>query len=643
MNSREKHCRLSKVRLIAGLLKVFGVLIFLHISTTNSFSQNDILSLLDSAQLKQENEPLVALDYALMAKARAISEKNQLLLSKSYFQIGKIYRILGKLSEAEKNLNMALSYKMISQEMLADYYNEKGVILKQQCRFDEALELYEQTLVIQRSLKDVKGEARSYNNIGRIYEAMDNFPEAMRYYRNALIIYEKFPVSKSAAITLQNIGNIYRFTLKNDSALVYYKKALTIYEISGNKLLTAYAYNSIAAVSTNQDLAISYLNKSIEIQKELNAEADLSKSYVELAEVYIKNNQSGIAIPYLLNAYELLAFSGHKTGVSEALKHLFKSYETIGDYKNALKYQTLYFVYEDSIKSENNLNAIQKYESELKLKDKETKIAIQDVKIKSSEEKLRIKRVQVFYFIIGVVLLSALLLIVLLQVRKQKKNNTLLKKQKAMIEKSDKEKEVLIREVHHRVKNNLQIISSLFTIEQRKSNNTEVRDALSYGKQRIEAMSIIHEKLYKQSDLSNINLEDYIFEIAENLLDSYDKVNSINVKVNSDVSSIDTDVAINLGLIVAELMTNSIKHGFSPENENFVIIISIKQTENSIRFDYSDNGRGVGHDFDINSSQNFGHRLIVSIVKKLKGEIIQDIVAQVGFKFSFIFKDLRDV
>jgi two-component sensor histidine kinase len=376
---------------------------------------------------------------------------------------------------------------------------------------------------------------------------------------------------------------------------------------------------------------------------ELNAEADLSKSYVELAEVYIKNNQSATAIPYLLDAYELLAFSGHKNGVSEALKYLFKSYESVGDYKNALKYQTLYFVYEDSIKSENNLNAIQKYESELKLKDKETKIAIQDVEIKSSEEKLRIKKVQVFYFIVGVVLLSTMLLIVLLQVRKQKRNNTLLKKQKAMIEKSDKEKEVLIREVHHRVKNNLQIISSLFTIEQRKTDNIQVRDALSYGKQRIEAMSIIHEKLYKQSDLSNINLEDYIFEISENLLDSYDKVNVINVKVNSDVSSIDTDVAINLGLVVAELMTNSIKHGFSSENENFVIAISIMQTGNSIRFDYSDNGHGVGTDFDINLSHNFGHRLIVSIVKKLKGDIIQDNVAFNGFKFSFIFKDFRHV
>jgi two-component sensor histidine kinase len=233
--------------------------------------------------------------------------------------------------------------------------------------------------------------------------------------------------------------------------------------------------------------------------------------------------------------------------------------------------------------------------------------------------------------------------VVLYQVIRLKKFNSLLNIQKSKIEKSDKEKEILIREVHHRVKNNLQIISSLFTIEQRKTESAEVKNALTYGKQRIEAMSLIHEKLYKQSDLSNINLEDYLYEICENLLDSFDKLSSINVDVQSDVESIDTDSAINIGLVVTELMTNSIKHGFSSDIKDCKISISLKQNGELISFGYEDNGIGVAPGFDLSQSQNFGHRLIISIVKKLKGEIIEDGNPRQGLRFLFDFKDLRYV
>lgn len=610
---------------------------------TESICRNDIAALLDSAQNLQESNPLKALEYAELAEKKSLVENNKNLYSRANYQIGKIYRILGKLAKAEEYLNIALQNKTHSSEILVDIYNEMGIILKQQCRFDEALVYYEETLAIQQKLENKKGEARAYNNIGRIYELLEEYPEAMIYYRKALAIYEKLPITKSTAITLQNTGNIYRALNNNDSALICYNQALKIYESTGNELLSAYAYNSIASVTADKDVAISYLNKSIEIQKSLNAEADLANSYVELAEIYFDNEQYIKAIPYLEDGYRLFAVTGHKNSARDALGYLYQAYEKMGNYKSALHYHTLFTLYQDSVKSENNFYAIQKYESELKLKDKEVQIAIQDNEIKSSNEKLRIKRIQSLYFTIGVVVLSLLLVLVLYQVSRLKKFNNLLNIQKSKIEQSDREKEILIREVHHRVKNNLQIISSLFTIEQRKTESSEVKSALSYAKQRIEAMSIIHEKLYKQSDLSNINLEDYLYEICENLLDSFDKINSIKVYVLSDVKSIDTDSAINIGLVVTELMTNSIKHGFSSDLLDCKISIYLKQKGELISFGYEDNGIGVAPDFDLSQSQNFGHRLIISIVKKLNGEIIEDKNPHQGFKFLFDFKDIRYV
>jgi two-component sensor histidine kinase len=612
-------------------------------STTDAICQKNITALLDSAENLQESNPLKALEYAELAERKSLLENNKLLHSRANFQIGKIYRILGKLATAEEYLNVALENKAISSEIMVDIYNEMGIILKQQCRFDEALVYYEETLAIQQKLENKKGEARAYNNIGRIYELLEEYTKAMLYYHKALLIYEKLPITKSTAITLQNKGNIYRALNNNDSALICYNQALKIYQSIGNELLSAYAYNSIASVTTDKDVAISYLNKSIEMQKSLNAEADLGNSYVELAEIYFDDNQYAKAIPYLENGYKLFAVTGHKNSTRDALGHLYRAYENMGDYESALRYHILFTLYQDSVKSENNFYAIQKYESELKLKDKEVKIAIQDNEIKSSNEKLRIKRIQSVYFIAGVIVLSFLLIVVLYQVIRLKKFNSLLNIQKSKIERSDKEKEILIREVHHRVKNNLQIISSLFTIEQRKTESSEVKSALTYAKQRIEAMSLIHEKLYKQSDLSNINLEDYLYEICENLLDSFDRLRSINIDVRSDVESIDTDSAINIGLVVTELMTNSIKHGFSTDCKDCKIGISLRQKGELISFGYEDNGIGVAPDFDLSQSQNFGHRLIISIVKKLKGEIIEDNNSHQGFRFLFDFKDLRYV
>ena len=613
------------------------IILLLYISLFNTYCQYDIISLLDSAELKQEKEPLVALDYALKAKMQSEYENDQQLLSQSYYQIGKIYRILGDLVAAEDNLNKALFYKSNNQALLADYYNEKGIILKQQSRFDEALELYNETLLIQQKEGNIKGEARSYNNIGRIYEAMENYHEAFRYYQKALLIYDKLPITKSTAITLQNIGNIYRATEVLDSAMLYYQNALSIYEFSENKLLIAYVYNSIAAVTADRETAIAYLNKSIKIQKEINAELDLGKSYVELAEVYIKYKQFEAAIPYLINGYELFASSRHKNSARDALKYLYQTYKSLGDYENALKYQTIYFAYQDSIKSENNSNAMQRYESELNLKDKEIQIAINELEINSSNEKLELRKKQILFSIVGISLLIILLFLVVLQVFRQRRNNVLLNSQKLQIEKRDKEKEVLIREVHHRVKNNLQIILSLLAMEQRKSKNNEVKDALAYGKQRIEAMSLIHEKLYQQSDLSNIYLEDYLLDIAENLLFSFDKTNIIKLIISSDILSIDTDIAINLGLITAELMTNSIKHGYNPQIENFKISILVTETNNTVAYKYSDNGIGIVANNTSEEVKSFGQKLILSIIKKLKGEITINPKSNLGFELSFNF------
>jgi two-component sensor histidine kinase len=629
-----------KIKRTNAVIKIkFLVFLLAFFCINKVYSQNDskIEFYLDSASILQESIPSKALEHAFEAQRLAKIEKNNNLISESHQKIATIYRILGNLIEAEKHINTAISFPISDKHKLVETYITKGIILKQLCRFDESLDCYKATLLIQQSEGDLEGEGRTYNNIGRIYEAMELYPKALTYYRKAFRIYSNLPISKGTGLIRQNIGHIHRFNNSIDSAVFYYNLALSIYKEVDNPILIAYAYRSLASVANDKVLAIEYLNKSIVILEKANITAD-AMSYTELSEIYFKNKEYKKTISLLKEGVELFTNSLYKNVTRDALKLLYSSYDSVGDYKNALYFQALYFQYQDSIKSENNMFAMQEYESNIKLKERENENAIQQIEIQNTNEKLLFEQQQRIYFSFGIAILFILLIIVVIQVFKQKKNNETLHLQKNEIEKKDKEKEVLIREIHHRVKNNLQIISSLLKLDQRNTENMEAKETLLKSSQRIEAIAFIHEKLYQQKGLGNIDLEDYLIDISENLLLSFDKFDKINLKIKSRVHNLHADIAINIGMLVTELITNSIKHGYINEPQKFKINLTITDESGLISFDYSDNGDIIVDFENREYSKSFGISLIKSIIKKLNGEIVQKDKKTRGFELLFNFR-----
>jgi two-component sensor histidine kinase len=207
-----------------------------------------------------------------------------------------------------------------------------------------------------------------------------------------------------------------------------------------------------------------------------------------------------------------------------------------------------------------------------------------------------------------------------------------------MVNLKNTEKDILLREIHHRVKNNLQIITSLLNIEQRQSDNQELKSVLLSSRQRIEAMSFVHEKLFQQTDLANINLTEYLYDLSDSLLFSFDKSELVNVKILTTIDNLNPDFTINIGLITAELITNSIKYGFKTEKSNINIQLNLKLTNAIVTYEYSDNGIGLESKNDFIDSNSFGFKLIDSLIKKLKGELIQNNNEYKGFYLSFFFK-----
>jgi two-component sensor histidine kinase len=185
-----------------------------------------------------------------------------------------------------------------------------------------------------------------------------------------------------------------------------------------------------------------------------------------------------------------------------------------------------------------------------------------------------------------------------------------------------KEKEILLKEIHHRVKNNLQIISSLLNLQKSADTNSKVNIIINDCIARVRSMSMLHEKLYHTENLGSINFISYIGELGEYLISTYKGTNkNINLQINSTAGDVNMDMGIPLGLILNELISNSIKHAFKGKNEGLINIDFDKIDTDQFLLKFKDNGIGLPQNLDINNIQSLGMLLVKSLVSQLGGDM----------------------
>ncbi|GAB3199013.1 two-component sensor histidine kinase/ligand-binding sensor domain-containing protein [Pontibacter aydingkolensis] len=231
---------------------------------------------------------------------------------------------------------------------------------------------------------------------------------------------------------------------------------------------------------------------------------------------------------------------------------------------------------------------------------------------------------------IGVLLLviaGAVLSIVKLRERSLVKMNTLLEMRvnhrTRLLERKNREKEMLLQEIHHRVKNNLQIVISMLNLQARHVQDPQATDVMRALKSRVRSMAILHERLYRHDDLGEIDLEDYFRGICESLYEAYGATEKqIHLELRVPSIKVDIDTAITLGLIVNELVSNSLKYAFPDfEFKGLLRIVLEPQQNGRYILTVSDNGRGLPLDFDQKMKHSFGLQLVSSLSKKVNGKI----------------------
>lgn len=184
-----------------------------------------------------------------------------------------------------------------------------------------------------------------------------------------------------------------------------------------------------------------------------------------------------------------------------------------------------------------------------------------------------------------------------------------------------REKEVLLREVYHRVKNNLQVVQSLLKMRMRTLKSVDAQEAIEAAIQRIQVMATVHERLYQMPDLANLSLSVYLKDVVDGAVASRSGgSDSIEIQFAADEITINLDLAIPMGLLVHELVSNCLKHGLVPGKPG-LIKVSVARGSEAVRLTIHDNGRGLPRDFDVRNSSSMGLKLATSLAKRLGGQL----------------------
>jgi len=201
------------------------------------------------------------------------------------------------------------------------------------------------------------------------------------------------------------------------------------------------------------------------------------------------------------------------------------------------------------------------------------------------------------------------------------------------------EKNILLQEIHHRVKNNMQIISSLLNLQTRYVDNEEAVNVLKESQNRVRSMAMIHEKLYQSNDLSHINFVDYIQSLVSNLFYSYN-IKNLQIKSILEIDDIrlNMETAVPCGLIISEIVSNSLKYAF-PNEMHGEILVSLKSVEDGYELIISDNGVGLPEELDFDNNKSLGLILVKSLTEQIDGEIT--IHRNHGTEFKIRFKELK--
>ncbi|MFD0963139.1 histidine kinase dimerization/phosphoacceptor domain -containing protein [Pseudofulvibacter geojedonensis] len=510
----------------------------------------------------------------------------------------------------------------------ANSINNTGIIYNDKGDYPKALEHYYKSLTIREKIQDSLKYPEIYGNISTIYWSLRNFKKAESVLEKGIAIAKKNNDQIMSSMLLSNLASIYLEEERYQEAEELINQNIKLSKQFKNKVDVGQLFMIKASVNLLRE---DTENALIEIKKALDifeahgyVHGKLSALRI-LVKIYIKKGQNGIAKTNALNYLELSEKSRDPENVLESALLLSTIYKEEGNWKEALPMTELYYKMRDSISSS-------EIEKEL-IREK----AAYDVAVKEQEierQKYDLERRKYFIIFISIALFLALLstLFYFNSYKKKQIINKLLERQKADISKKNEAKKHMLQEIHHRIKNNLQVVNSLLRMQSSKMKDEEMIAMFKQTQSRVNSMAKLHEKMYQSGDLKQVNTKDYLTSLIHEIVSNYTVDKKINLKIDIESIYLDSQTLMPLSLIINELITNSLKYAFK-EQEEGTVTVQLNSVANSKHELYvADNGTGFRKE---KSTEGLGAKLINSFTRQLDGHIEVIIGQGTAYKITF--------
>jgi two-component sensor histidine kinase/tetratricopeptide (TPR) repeat protein len=577
--------------------------------TKDRVKQGFYLSEIGKYYYKSSN-PDSSFHYYIRAKQIHKGVKNDTMLAYNLNDLGNLYKDKSNIDSALVSYLDALAiFEKLSLKIKIAYAKTNLTrIYKDIGAYDKALDL---GLSAERIFENYPGDpnhAICLNAIGSVYGKQREYYKSLKYYRKALVLWEKAGEQDLAAIAVNNIGNVYMNLGKYDSAFIAFHKSFQIRETLPITRSTARVLNNLGEVSIKVkrfEDAEKYLLKSLSIKKQLNDKLGEVVTLNNLADYRIQKSDWQAAEQYLNQADQLEKSIG---GIlEERRKNLVLRVtlnRAIKNFKKASDYAEELLLVKDSLLDIEKTQALADMQIKYETESKEQQIKVLHTEQELNKAAIQARNFWITALIIAITSILAIAILIYYSFRVARKGRERV--------------EVLMKELHHRVKNNLQVLTSVLSLQSQHLTDENALLSIKSTESRINAMALIHRKLYSDDRNTIVSTRGYFRELIEFLMSSYG-YNERNLKLKADIDEVELDVdkAIPLGLIVNELLSNAFKHAFGKQGHP-ELTIDIKQHDNELHAVIRDNGHGTAE--LAGEEAKFGMRMVTILTNDLRGK-----------------------
>ncbi|UPK69812.1 histidine kinase dimerization/phosphoacceptor domain -containing protein [Chitinophaga filiformis] len=603
--------------------------------------QGNYYSVDDEPQLK---EKIRLYEEANLQYHKAGDKKNE---ANALRMTGDCYHCWGKFPEALQTLNKALAlYKETGRKDLQGLYDLLGIIATG--TGDYSLGMTYGLMAVRTAEEQHDSSLQLctiYNRLGITYYQLGDYKQAEESLNKALKIADRYKDTASILVVSTNIVANYLKTDRPEAALTLLNNIVKIYRqpIFKDRLWILANMVKCYTAMRQYDKAKTFIPGLQSHSREMSAyNYYQTLIYDALINYYLATRQYMDASFYCSLQNDVCK----KIGLVNVLSHnylcWFQADSALKNYPAAIKHYQEYKIMNDSLFQIAKAGQIARLQVRFDIdkKDKDIRLQQQSIELLTRQGQLQRSALKEARLTRNVIISGAIMLLLLLvlggsrYLMKQQNNRQLRQKQdeiyqqnlslQQLITTQDKlleEKEWLLKEIHHRVKNNLQIVMSLLNTQAAYLHDADALEAIRESKHRMQAISLIHQKLYQSENMALIDMQTYTRELISYLKDNFEGIQRIYFDLQIAPVQLDVAQAVPVGLILNEALTNAIKYAF-PENRQGTVVVSLLCTlDSQFILSIADNGQGFPPAFDVSVQGSMGTRLMETLAEQLEGTI----------------------